>query len=278
MVFGLINRRALQEALDRQYNQLASYVVDSILKPLTDKLNDRLNGEGGIESRLRALESQTTNDTLADLMQRVKTLEDAQQNSGILSGVVVPRGEVTFEDVAGLAREVTDKAYERIRDYFLLEMARKGYQNEKPNFMIFDDNSRILLRFQVTIDEGWGNGEKIGLYIENFPDFVEKFYNQPRGKSLITSREVMHKRGLVLTVDPNNMDDWERSLQEDLPDMLKAYMIGYSLRCLDKKNYDAALKVQDRHGLKENPALLSRMHEVMQQDPALASQFVAHYQ
>ena len=292
MIF--ITEKKLRTGLDGLYGRVIAYVKDELLRPFSEEDQRLKETVNDLEKRLQqaSAANTTVQETVKGLSgqldryeKRLRGLEESQQRTGIVSEVVRPTGEVTFEQVKSLAREVSDTAYERIRNYFLLEMAKKGYENQRPDFSIFDNDSYVGLQFLVTDQRqtphaGWDarTERKTSAYIENMPELQEA--TAPSGKEKVLFSTTAFDNGrdyFLLSVRDNRRSDWAGKLREELPQMLQAYMLGYSLKCLGERQFGTALEVQKKHGLKDNSALLGRMSEIMRGDPNLASQFVTHY-
>lgn len=288
-MFGL-TKEELERGLSDLYDKVVSYVKTEILRPLSEKDRELGRNIENLEERLTQATQENTklNGTverlsgqLAGYERRLSEVERDRQKTGILSEAIKPKGEVTFEEVKGLAREVSDTAYQRIRDYFLLEMAKKGYENERPEFVVFDRDSNLVLRLIITDEQmkptsEFNHPQKSGVYIENIPKFIEERARWD-GRKVLFSEKGWGNDYFQLGVDGSKEDYWAEKLREELPQLLQAYMLGYSLKCLEEKRFDAALSVQEKHGLKDNSALLARMGEVMQRDPNLADKFLTYY-
>lgn len=297
MVFG-IKKVELKRELDRLYDRVSSYVRDEIFRPLSDKDQELEDHIDNLETRLKQYNSENAKlddirllrEGLAKYGTRLSELEESQRRTGIVYEAVQPKGEITFEDVRCLAQDVSDTAYQRIRDYFLLEMAKKGFEGERPDFAMWNRDSSLAIQFLVTdiqqspqSGQGWYAGfdssraYKTQLYLENIPKLEEGTSKQK--EKVMFSKERFNYRDeyFLLRVSSDSKTDWAEKLREELPELLQAYMLGYSLKCLDERRFDTALEVQKKHGLKENLTLLARMSEIMLVDPNLAAQFVAHY-
>jgi hypothetical protein len=294
MVLG-IGRKELEEKLTSLYDRVVSHVEDKLLKPLSDKYDELKETVSGLEKRLDAAENRNTEDYNAvetlrgevaqssrgfeKCAERLNELEASQQKSGIVAGAVKPKGEVTFKDVEGLAREVSDAAYERIRDYFLLEMLRKGFEAEKPDFAICDEDSNITIEFLVT--DPYGNpfcdALKGGYKTTASMKCMPKLYLKKDTDHVLLSKEAMSNQEYFLLKVKTGEGEWDRKLRDDLQALYQAYIVGYVFKCLDEKDYSTALILQEEHDLKEDSALLARMSEIMQKDPKLADRFGAHY-
>ncbi len=294
MVFG-IKAEELKRQLDALYGKVVSYVTDQ-LKPLSEKDQNLETKMSNLEKRLGTANAQNTQlggtierltQQLAKYETRLSGLESSQQKTGIVSEALNPKGEVNFKDVECLARTVSDTAYEKIRDYFLLQMAKKGYEKVVPDFSIWDNDSRLGIQFLVTDHQrrphaGWNssNVQKTTTYIESIPQLKEETTrgDNPPIKILFSETGFDNNRDyFLLQVTSNSKSDWTGKLRAELPQLLQAYMLGYSLKCLEEKRYDTTLAIQEKYALKDNPALLTRMGEIMPSDPNLATQFVAHY-
>ncbi len=287
MVFGLVNKAGLEQAINGVYQRVISHVTDVLINPLKNKIEG--DGEtSGLEARLAQLQNELNDDRtnarkmgdqVTYLREQVAALEAAQHAAGIVSGALLPLGEITFDIVKALAKQVSDEGYAKVRDYFLLEMAKKGYAGELPNFSIYETDSRLGLSFIVLDEEGRSySNQKTYMSPEYFYEFSLVETSQ-RGIMALKSKQI-GRESYMLHDDSRNLGlghAWSKALREDLPDMLQAYMLGYSLKCIEKREYDSAVKVQEVHGLKNNPVLLARMQEAMQLDPNLAAQFVTQY-
>ncbi len=243
-------------------------------------------GEFNTENAKLNVAIEGLNKQLSEYDKKLSELKSSQQKTGIISEALKPKGEVTFEDVHGLAKEVSDTAYQRIRDYFLLEMVKKGYECISPDFSIRDTDSKLRIEFLVTGERqiphaGWDSGQeyKSGIYLENIPELKEVDGEcRNKEKVLFSISSVVYSRDwLLLNVRSYSPNDWAGKLRKELPVLLQAYMLGYSLKCLDERKFDTALIVKKKHGLKDNRALLARMREIMKNDPTLATKFVIHY-
>ena len=299
----------LQTSLTRRLNEgfEGSTQREQELTTGIESLGDRvLENYSQLLRRTEASGSEldTLRKSLSEYQERLMGLEQARQRSDIVSGVVIPpREALSANDVRGLAVPIADDSYRRIRDYFLLKMAQSGYQDEKPDILILDRDSSITLMLRALDQHGVTptsysydrSSYKIRTDIENFPPF--KFNDPSKHKnnkkilqsigSLSGTSGSMGADSLALEVIDNDPpggsnhhylpNGWVLSLTEDLPQMLKAYMAGYALRCFEKKDYDKALKAQKIHGLENDPVLLESIAERMPHDPNLATRFLSYF-
>ncbi len=288
-MFGL-SKEESERGLNDLYRRVVSYVSTDLLKPFSDKdqaLDERITT---LERKLMQATQENTrlsgtverlSGQLDGYERRLSEMERDRQKTGIILEAVKPKGGITFEEVKSLAREVSDTAYQRIRDYLLLEMTKKGYEKENPDFIVYDRDSNSVVRLICTDEDmkpkaGFNQVQKSGVPIENIPKFsLEKAPND--GRTVLFSEKGNGNDYFQLGVDGSKEDYWAEKLREDLPTLLQSYMLGYSLRCLEENRFNAALSVQQTHDLKDNSALLVRMSEVMQRDPNLADKFLTYY-
>jgi len=285
MVFGIITRKEFEERFKQLYGHIMEGVEKKLIEPAIKKLGETISGRESelgdaatkeeLEGAIKGLETQ-----LGGYEER---LEASQRTAGIVSGAIKPKGDVTFDDVQSLATEISDKAYQRIRDYFLLEMAKKGCEDKKPDFYIIEEDSYLRLEFLVTdqnrIPRGLERRYESYTYIRFIPKLIMDSHDNE--KALLSGQSRNSQEYFLLRVSGSSgqaKSDWAKSLRDELPQMLHAYMLGYCLRCLEHNDHEAMLEVQRTYPeLKDNATLLGRMEEIMSQDPNLANVFVTHY-
>ncbi len=216
---------------------------------------------------------------LSELTGRLAEYEASQQHSSIVAPLTLPPSDITFAAVLETARHVADEAYQRIRDYFLVQMAQKGYEQEMPDFTIFDKDSGITLSFYQSRDDGRhlneeGRKSKTGVWLTNFPakfDLIE----QQGQQRLYGSNNRMSNCDFALSV--SGSEGWSAQLREDLPNMLKAYMFGHALVRLNTNDHKTAVDLMHKYGLEQQTPLLQRIRELMSHDATLAEKIRSTY-
>lgn len=271
--------------------------VAGAIKSVADTVSDLAGRVGANEKALKKADGDKRGWVQADIVglgerskrieDRLNELESERHRSGVVSGVVEPRGEVTLNDLKGFATEVSDEGYRRLRDYFLLEMAKHGYESKHPDFRIFDSDSGLAVSLSVT--------DSNGRILRNSNNRVEQTYRSPDSypatfelkfndtRSWLSTDHIagsQHNR-LEMQIEGSEygkISDWATQLRSDFPELYKAYMFGYIVKVLDAKLYDIAAKVQKKHGLEENSELATRMKEIIAGgDANLANAVATHY-
>jgi hypothetical protein len=228
-------------------------------------------------------------DRAGKVEEEVRGIESRLDRSGVVSGIVEPKGEVTFDDLIGFATEVADEGYSRLQNYFLHEMARHGYEGRHPDFIINDRDSGISVSLSVIKREGRyarSSGERkqqTWVAPESYPS---KFGPVRDSTSSLLSNDhdnaLYHNRNERLRVDvegsANFTSRWKTRLSSDLETFYKAYMFGYVMNRLDARKHQTAVEVMKQHGLEEHTALATRMKEIIAGgDANLANAVATHY-
>ncbi|MBT3406037.1 hypothetical protein HN419_02610 [Candidatus Woesearchaeota archaeon] len=216
---------------------------------------------------------------------RVGGIESRLDRSGVVSGVVEPKGEVTFDDLVGFATDVADEGYGRLKNYFLHELARRGYENRRPDFNIFDRDSGLAVSLSLVDSNGrykrtsGDRTEGIWVDVSKFPSEFNSVSNE---RALLSVSTIYNSRDyLKIEVEGSRSYDanaWADRLNTDLGEFYKAYMFGSVMRSLDNRQHDVAVTVQKVHGLEEHGALATRMKEIIAGgDANLANAVATHY-
>lgn len=280
-MFGIKNKE-LQENYISIKNLIDNYSASaSKYKQDADKAQKELMGKlSSLEEKLgeqSAKSSEAINSLskkldeaerkLAGYEEKISALESDKKSSGIVSGIISKKGEITYSELKGLAADISDKAYQKILGYFMLEYAKLGYEGKVSgsgwwaSLKVKDATSGI--ETQLTSDNSEGVPTSYTLAKATLDN-----YDMTSGVLELGYHQAFYAKG------PRS--GFIQKFVQDTPQVVKSYMLGYAMHCVEHGEHWKAVKIQKEFGLMDSPALLDKMAEVMQNDPKLADQFMLY--
>lgn len=207
-------------------------------------------------------------------------------------GTINQPSSITFASVLEMAATVSDEGYQRVRDFFMVEAAKRGYQplpvhdnHARLRWSVEDSDSGLGIyfvrghtfnagklathkKFDLTNTTGsepqlhqLGSGQLI--------DFSDSEYHQLRenGKILVlldervkTESDSAATYSLVAFNRSRSDSAWKRRLQDDLPEIFKAHIFGVALSYLDGTNPEVKTFEVGKAGCYDRAALLMHRH------------------
>ncbi len=220
---------------------------------------------------------------LKELEARVEELETSSKVAGVVFKPT-PGPEPTFQEVLEQARDVADEGYKRVRDYFLLELARNGYVNgsHSPSLDIPENDSGIRVRLQL-YGEPIEHHDRFNEIRGGHPVQGQEYRrygcrsDAPPGRLGYIEGELKVDFPGQFGHDPTTLNEWVEELRDNFGELLAAYCFGRCVALLKEgKETHRVGKIVGTQRLHEYKPLLQLVSQAMETDAVLAASFVQY--
>ena len=315
MTFFGLSEHDVQERIDAAINAVNA----SLRREYTTQRAEEQQARSALEERVAALRAGRETDAaiVAGLQESLAKYERKEATSKTLAAVTQP-GTVTFANVLEMAAGASDEGYQHLRNFFMVEAAKKGYENKtrstgdygRNGWDVYDSDSALRVSFthgsvykvdKIAEDTNLvacsSSGSDPAVHQLTSGRMIDFTNNQQNWKLcemgkvyvLVDERSNHPTLGVyILGVSTTSDSAWKRQLQDDLPEIFKAFAFGTALSYLDGSNHEAktngraesyqrAALLMRRHGLETCEPLLRRMAEMMKTDAVLGGAIMSYY-